>query len=129
MRVVRTIFGGCIVNEDLPESVLSANEECVDDFYTSDGEVTNAQYNKFLLSMGKSDEAITENAQNPVVNVIAGKKRRLILLNGCQKNIKSTICCQRPFTGSMQLMLMLLALRRISVAKQMFIIATINQSL
>ncbi|MBW5290326.1 MAG: serine/threonine kinase [Candidatus Ruthia sp. Asou_11_S2] len=63
------IFGGCIVNEDLPESVLSANEECVDDFYISDGEVTNAQYNKFLLSMGKSDEAITENAQNPIVNV------------------------------------------------------------
>ncbi|WP_201341468.1 formylglycine-generating enzyme family protein [Abyssogena phaseoliformis symbiont] len=69
MKAVRTIFGGCIVSENSSESALSANEECVDDFYISDGEITNAQYNKFLLNTGKSDEVIAENAQNPVVNV------------------------------------------------------------
>ncbi len=66
IKMVR-MFGGCIVNSQALNIDLLSAEKCVDDFYISDSEITNAQYNKFLLATGKSAKA--GSGQNPVVNV------------------------------------------------------------
>lgn len=61
------IFGGCLVNSQTLKADLLFSDKCVDDFYMSDSEITNAQYNKFLLDTGNSPK--TGNEQNPVVNI------------------------------------------------------------
>ncbi|MBE8189793.1 MAG: formylglycine-generating enzyme family protein [Candidatus Thioglobus sp.] len=61
------IFGGCIINSQTLSADLLLSDKCVDDFHISDTEITNFQYNQFLLATGNT--AKTGAKQQPVVNV------------------------------------------------------------
>lgn len=72
------IFGGCAINEKaiLEIEILDAtlNEQCVDDFYISNTEISNAQYSEFLLYLSGSTAQPLNNS--PAENI--GKNNQLL---------------------------------------------------